>query len=144
MVNAVHALLYAKDADKARAFLRDVLGWPHVDAGDGWLIFAMPPGEIGVHPTEADGAGAGRVELYLMCEDVKKTLAALRKKGVKVVRPVADQGWGLVTAIKVPGFGDLGLYQPLHPVAHTGAAAAAAKGKAKSTAKGKAKAKRRK
>lgn len=55
MVNAVHALLYAKDAGKARAFLRDVLGWPHVDAGDGWLIFAMPPGEIGVHPTEADG-----------------------------------------------------------------------------------------
>ena len=71
-----------------------------------------------------------------MCEDVKKTIAALRKKGVKVVRPVVDQGWGLVTAIKVPGFGDLGLYQPLHPVAHTAAA--------KSKAKSKVRAKRRK
>lgn len=118
MINGIHALLYVKDARKVRAFIQDVLGWKGVDAGEGWLIFAMPPGEIAAHPAE-DGA-AGRCELYLMCDDVKREVARLKKKGVKFARPVADHGYGLVTAIKVPGMGgsgEIGLYEPRHPVA---------------------------
>jgi predicted enzyme related to lactoylglutathione lyase len=117
MVNAVHALLYAKDADKARAFFRDVLGWRHVNAGEGWLIFALPPAELGIHPVMGEDGASGQCELYLMCADVKATVAKLRAKGVKVVGGVANRGWGLVTAIQIPGAGRMGLYEPLHPVA---------------------------
>ncbi len=113
MISGVHALLYSPDADALRAFLRDVLEWPSVDAGRGWLIFAMPPAELAAHPAE----GEFRSELYLMCDDVEATMATLRAKGVEFVRPVSDQGWGLVTAIKLPGGGELGLYQPRHPTA---------------------------
>ncbi|MCC6678317.1 MAG: VOC family protein [Phycisphaerales bacterium] len=113
MVNAVHTLLYARDAEKARAFLRDILDLPCVDAGRGWLIFALPPAEIAVHPDEE---APGRCELYLMCDDVHKTVAELRAKGVEFTSPVADRGWGLVTMLAVPGFGAMGLYQPKHPV----------------------------
>ncbi len=79
----------------------------------GWLIFAMPPAELAVHPTEEEF----RCELYLMCDDLEATMAALRRKEVEFTRPVSDQGWGLVTAIKIPGGGELGLYQPRHPTA---------------------------
>jgi predicted enzyme related to lactoylglutathione lyase len=113
MISGVHALLYSADADALRAFLRDVLEWRSVDAGRGWLIFAMPPAELAAHPAE----GEFRCELYLMCDDVEATMAALRAKGVEFARPVSDQGWGLVTAIKLPGGGELGLYQPRHPTA---------------------------
>jgi len=112
MINGVHALLYAKDADQTRAFLRDVLGLPYVDAGGGWLIFALPPGELGVHPEESEV----RHELYFMCDDAAATVAELTAKGVKC-SPVKDQGWGLVTAVEVPGAGSIGLYQPKHPTA---------------------------
>ena len=114
MITGVHTLLHSRRADEMRAFFRDVLGLPHVDAGDGWLIFALPPGELAVHPTEDEG----HCELYLMCDDVHATVAMLAARGVEFVRPVTDAGWGLVTAIRMPDGGALGLYQPRHRVAH--------------------------
>ncbi len=115
MINAVHALLYAEDAEKARAFFRDVLGFPAVDAGHGWLIFALPPAELGIHPAEAPGGG--RHELHLMCDDIQRTAEELQAKGVEVAGPIQEQSFGLVTSIVVPGGGRLGLYQPRHPTA---------------------------
>ena len=113
MINGVHALIYAKDAEKVRAFFRDILGFSSVDAGGGWLIFALPPAELGIHPTE----GAEHDKFYLMCDDIAATVKELKRKGVEVTRPIEDVRWGLVTAIKVPGGADLGVYQPKHPTA---------------------------
>lgn len=112
----MHALVYSKAADEARAFFRDVLGLKYVDAGRGWLIFAAPPVELAVHPTEDDDDNEFH-QLYLMCDDVKATIEELKAKGVKSVRPVSEQPWGLETAIRMPGGGELGLYQPKHPLA---------------------------
>ena len=114
MITGVHTVLYAKDATAARSFFKDILGFPSVDAGDGWLIFALPPGELAAHPT-GEPAEDGRPELYLMCDDVHKTVADLRTKGVEFTQPVSDQGWGLITRLRVPGAGEIGLYQPKHP-----------------------------
>ena len=116
MITGVHALLYARDADAVRVFFRDVLGFTGVDAGGGWLIFALPPAELGIHPTEEQG----HAELYLMCADVTASVEELKRKGVEFTRPIRDQGWGLVTALKLPGGGELGLYQPKHPTALKG------------------------
>lgn len=113
MITGIHALLYSKDADATRALVRDVLGFSSVDAGHGWLIFALPPAELGIHPEEE--GGEGRSELYLMCDNIESTISDLRKKGVEIARPVSDQGWGRVTAIRLPGGGELGLYEPRHP-----------------------------
>ena len=113
MIGGAHVLVYADDAQAARAFLRDVLGWAHVDDGDGWLIFALPPAELGVHPTEGSERASGEVELYLMCRDVEATIAQLRKQGVECAPP-ADRGFGLLTTLEVPGLGQIGLYQPKH------------------------------
>lgn len=113
MITGVHALLYAKGAEATRAFFKNILRLPSVDAGRGWLIFALPPAEIGVHPTDGDEYH----ELHLMCDNVRKTVAQLKKKGVRFTSPIKDRGYGLVTAFKVPGGGELGLYQPKHPVA---------------------------
>jgi len=115
MITGIHALLYSKDADATRALFRDVLGFSSVDAGHGWLIFALPPAELGIHPEEE--GGEGRTELYLMCDRLDDTLSELRNKGVEIARPVSDQGWGRVTAIRLPGGGELGLYEPRHPTA---------------------------
>jgi catechol 2,3-dioxygenase-like lactoylglutathione lyase family enzyme len=112
MINGVHALIYSRDADRVRAFFRDVLGRKAVDAGDGWLIFALPPAELAVHPTD----GAGHHELYLMCEDIEQTIKELDEKGVRC-SPVEDQGWGLVTSLPLPGGDELGLYEPRHDTA---------------------------
>lgn len=112
MINGVHALIYAKDAEKARAFLRDVLGFRAVDAGHGWLIFALPPAELGVHPAE----GEEHHELYFMCDDVRKTMEELKSKGVECA-PVTNAGFGAVTSFEIPGGGKVGLYQPRHPTA---------------------------
>ncbi len=98
MITGLHAIVFSPEAEKVRAFFRDVVGLTSVDAGGGWLIFAMPPAELAVHPAD----GAGRHELYLMCDDIHATLAELRGKGVQVVRDVADQGWGRLAAIALP------------------------------------------
>ncbi len=111
MITGVHAIQFTPDADALRAFLRDTLGLRSVDAGGGWLIFALPPAELAAHP--ADEAGT---QLYLMCDDIEATTAELREKGVELTRPVSDEGWGLVTAIALPGGGEIGLYEPRHPV----------------------------
>ena len=111
-VGAVHAIVYSRDAEATRAFFRDVLELDSVDAGGGWLIFALPPAELGVHPTD----GEPRHELYLMCDDVDATVAELRGKGVELARPVSDEGFGRVGYLDVPGIGALGLYEPRHPV----------------------------
>ncbi len=115
MITGIHALLYSKDADATRALFRDVLGFSSVEAGHGWLIFALPPAELGIHPA-AEG-GESRAELYVMCDDIDSTVSDLRNKGVEIVRAVSDQGWGRVTAIRLPGGGELGLYEPRHPTA---------------------------
>ena len=111
MITGAHVIVYSRDADADRAFFRDVLECPHVDAGGGWLIFKLPPGEVAVHPSE----GASH-ELYLMCDDVNTTVEQLAGKGVSC-GPVSDQGWGLLTSIRLPGGGQLGLYEPRHPKA---------------------------
>ena len=109
MITGAHTVLYSQDADALRAFFHDVLGFPSVDAGHGWLIFGLPPAELAAHPGEAS-----RSELYLMCDDLEATMADLRAKGVEL-GPVSDQGWGRVTTIALPGGGELGLYEPRHP-----------------------------
>ena len=111
MITGVHAIVFSPQADKVRAFFGDVLGLSSVDAGGGWPIFALPPAELAVHPAE----GNGHHELYLMCDDIHATLAELRDKGVQVAREVSDQGWGLLAAIRLPGGGELPIYEPRHP-----------------------------
>jgi catechol 2,3-dioxygenase-like lactoylglutathione lyase family enzyme len=117
VIAGVHTLLYAHDAEAARAFFRDVLELDFLDGGDGWLYFVLPPAELACHPGPGLAAGReeGRAEVYLMCEDVERTRRALEAKGVEFVDPVTDEGWGLLTRLNVPGFGELGLYEPRHP-----------------------------
>lgn len=111
MITGVHAIVFSPAADKVRAFFADVLGMSSVDAGGGWLIFALPPAELAVHPAD----GTDRHELYLMCDNIEDTLAELRAKGVEVARDVSDQGWGLLAALRLPDGGELPVYQPRHP-----------------------------
>jgi len=111
MITGAHTILYSNAAEEVRAFFRDVLEFPAVDAGGGWLIFAMPPAELAVHPTD----GPDKHELYLMCDGIEATMAELNDKGV-ACSPVSDQGWGLLTSITLPGGSQLGLYQPKHPI----------------------------
>jgi catechol 2,3-dioxygenase-like lactoylglutathione lyase family enzyme len=113
VIRGAHTILYSTDAEADRAFLRDVLGLSHVDAGGGWLIFRLPPGEVAVHPADSSGA----VELYLVCDDVAETVAELTGRGVVFDGPVSDQGWGLLTTLRLPGGGRLGLYEARHPTA---------------------------
>ena len=114
MITGAHVLIYSPVADEVRAFLADVVGFPSVDAGGGWPIFALPPAELAVHPAD----GATTTELYLMCDDIEATLDALRAKGAHVTGPVTDEGWGLRTALRLPGGAELGLYEPRHRTAH--------------------------
>jgi hypothetical protein len=111
VISGVHAVIFTKDAEGLRAFFRDVLEFSSVDAGGGWLIFALPPAELAAHPTDE----VGHHELYLMCDDVAATVDELSSKGVEFSGPVTDEGFGLMTAIKLPGGGELGLYEPRHP-----------------------------
>ena len=116
MIAGVHTILYAHDAVAARAFFRDVLELECLDEGDGWLYFVLPPGELACHPGPGVIAGReqGRTELFLMCTDVAATRRELEAKGVEFVAPVTDEGYGLMTRLRVPGFGELGLYEPRH------------------------------
>jgi len=116
MITGAHAIIYTEQAEEVRAFIGDVLGFDSVDAGDGWLIFALPPAELAVHPTE----GPSHHELYLMCDDINATVADLKAKGVEFSQPISDQGWGLLTAVRLPGGAELGIYEPRHPVAARG------------------------
>jgi hypothetical protein len=110
-VVGAHAVIHTSDPDGVRALLRDAIGLPFVDAGGGWLIFALPPAEIAAHP----GEGPAHTELYLMCDDIHATIADLHEKGVETTGEVAEERWGLVTALTLPGGGSLGLYEPRHP-----------------------------
>jgi predicted enzyme related to lactoylglutathione lyase len=111
VITGAHAIVFSPDAAKVRAFFKDVLQLPSVDAGGGWLIFALPPAELAVHPTEGDA----HHELYLMCADIQATLAELRGKGVEVAKDVTNQGWGLVAAIRLPDGSEFPIYEPRHP-----------------------------
>jgi len=112
MISGAHVIIYTTNAEAERAFFRDVLGFPSVDAGGGWLIFALPPAEIAFHPAEENG----KHEVYLTCDDVSATVQNLERQKVKC-DPVADLGWGLLTHLSLPGGGKLGLYQPKHQMA---------------------------
>jgi catechol 2,3-dioxygenase-like lactoylglutathione lyase family enzyme len=115
MITSMHSIIYASDADATRAFLRDVIGLPYVDAHDGWLIFQQPPSELAVHPEDES---TGRHELFLMCDDIETTMAELAAKGVQFTGPVRAASFGLLTSIQIPGSGQIGLYQPRHPTAY--------------------------
>jgi len=112
MIFGAHLVVHSNDAEADRAFFRDVLGFPSVDAGHGWLIFALPPGEAAFHPTEADP----RHEIYLMCDDLHAEIAALSEKGVHCSK-VEEARWGSITRFRLPGGSEVGLYQPKHPTA---------------------------
>lgn len=114
MILGAHVIVYSKDAESDRAFLRDVIGFTAVDAGRGWLIFELPPAELAVHPDETNG----KHELYFLCTDVNEEIAQLTAKGV-TCSPVHEERWGSLTKILLPGGGEIGLYQPKHPTAIT-------------------------
>jgi predicted enzyme related to lactoylglutathione lyase len=111
VITGIHAIVFSPEAVKVRAFFKDVLGLSSVDAGGGWLIFALPPAELAVHPADGDG----HHELYLMCDDIQATLAELRGKGIEVAQDVTDQGWGLLAAIRLPDGSQFPIYEPRHP-----------------------------
>lgn len=117
-VTGVHALLYTSEPDALRAVLRDVFGWRHVDDGDGWLIFALPPAELGVHPAEGPTFESGvRHELSLMCDDITATIQDLRSKGIEVRGEPEEESYGITTTIVLPGGVELILYEPRHETA---------------------------
>jgi catechol 2,3-dioxygenase-like lactoylglutathione lyase family enzyme len=123
VINGFHTIIYAEDAGKARDFFRDVLQFPYVDAHEGWLIFKLPPAELGIHPAgdpgvPGSGAPSGHHELYLMCENVEETVAALTAKGVEFTTGIENQGFGMLVRLRVPGAGEIGLYQPRHQTAY--------------------------
>src|SRR3981081_3139471 len=107
----MHAIVFSPEAEKVRAFFGDVLGLSSVDAGGGWLIFALPPAELAVPPADGDA----RPELYLRCDSIDATLGEWRDKGVEVAQDVTDQGWGLLAAIRLPDGSEFPLYEPRHP-----------------------------
>jgi catechol 2,3-dioxygenase-like lactoylglutathione lyase family enzyme len=125
LISGAHVMIFSRDADADRAFVKDVLGLDSVDSGGGWLIFALPPSEVAIHPTEE----RDHHELYLLCDDIEATATELERKGVALKRPFDEARWGRVTEITLPGGGRIGLYQPKHPLAH-------AKTGARSTATG--------
>ncbi len=112
MISGAHVIVYSKNAEADRAFFHDVLGFKSVDAGHGWLIFALPPAEVALHPSDEDGVH----ELYLMCDDLKAEMASLTAMNV-ACSEVQKTGWGSITKIRLPGGGEVGLYQPKHPTA---------------------------
>jgi predicted enzyme related to lactoylglutathione lyase len=114
-----HVLLYTAEPDALRATLRDAFGWTHVDAGGGWLIFALPPAELGVHPAEGPTSESRvRHQFSLMCDDIHATIRELREKGVEVKGEPEDQGFGITVMLGLPGGVEVMLYEPRHPVAY--------------------------
>jgi catechol 2,3-dioxygenase-like lactoylglutathione lyase family enzyme len=112
MINGAHTIVYSQDADADRAFFRDVLGFPAVDAGGGWLLFALPPSELAVHPAEGPSH-----ELFFLCDDLAETMAELKVQGVALA-DITQERWGVLTYLTLPGGGRVGLYEPRHPRAH--------------------------
>lgn len=112
MISGAHVIVYSTDPEADRAFFRDVLGLASVDAGHGWLIFSLPPAEAAFHPSDENG----RHEIYFMCDDLKAEMASLAKKGVQCSE-VHQERWGSITKMRLPGGGEIGLYQPKHPTA---------------------------
>lgn len=112
MIFGSHVVIYSKDADADRTFLRDVLDLKSVDAGHGWLIFALPPAETAIHPAEENGTH----ELYFLCDDLKGEIASLAKKNV-ACSAIQEARWGSITKMRLPGGGQIGIYQPKHPLA---------------------------
>ena len=112
MISGVHAIIFSREPQEVRDFLGDVLGFPSVDAGGGWPIFALPPAELAAHPTDA----AGHHRLYLMCDDIHATVAELEAKGVEFTRPISSERFGLLTSLRLPGGDELDLYEPRHPL----------------------------
>jgi predicted enzyme related to lactoylglutathione lyase len=126
MITSIHTLIYSDDAPATRAFLRDVLEWPYVEHGEsgpGWLIFKTGPSELGVHPTSSTFEGESyssprHHSISLMCDDIETTIAELEAKGAEFTGGINDEGFGLITMLKVPGADDILLYQPQHPLAY--------------------------
>jgi hypothetical protein len=117
-ITGAHVLLYSSEPETLRALLRDVFKWKHVDAGEGWLIFALPPAELGVHPTEGPTSDSGvRHQFSLMCDDINRTVADLRSKGVDVAGEPKNEGWGITVMLRLPGGPEVMLYEPRHAVA---------------------------
>jgi len=110
VINGSHVILFSADPEADRAFFADVLGQPHVDAGGGWLIFRLPPAEVAMHPAEQPGH-----ELYFMCDELDSTIRDLRSRGVEFTQEVTDERWGRVSRIRLPGGGEIGIYEPRHP-----------------------------
>jgi hypothetical protein len=111
-VTGFHALVYTSEPDAVRAIFRDVFGFHHVDAGDGWLIFRLPPAELGIHPAERP-----KHEISLMCEDLEATMAELRTKGIDFAGEPQDEGYGITVMMRLPGGAEMQLYEPRHPTA---------------------------
>ena len=109
MIVGAHAIIYTKDAEADRAFLRDVIGLSGVDVGGGWLIFALPPSEVALHPSDRNDVH----ELYLMCDDVDAFIGEMSAKNVRC-STIKEERWGRLTEVALPGGGKLGVYQPLH------------------------------
>ena len=119
-VVGAHVLLYSPEPEALRAMLRDAFGWKHVDAGEGWLIFALPPAELGVHPAEGPTYESGvRHQFSLMCDDIEPTVRELRAKGVEVKGEPEDEGYGITVMLGLPGGVEVQLYEPRYPVAIT-------------------------
>jgi catechol 2,3-dioxygenase-like lactoylglutathione lyase family enzyme len=113
VITGSHVILFSRDPAADRAFFRDVLDWPYVDAGHDWLIFRLPPAELAVHPSD----GPTGHELYLMCDDLEATVAELGARGVQLTADVTDERWGRLTRFRLPGGSEVGLYEPRHPTA---------------------------
>lgn len=115
MIGGAHAIIFCTDPVRAREFFRDVLGFDAVDAGDGWLIFKLPPAELAMHAGSVEDGHESRHELYLMCHDLDQTIAELEARGVEFVGEISVQRWGRLARFRVPGAGEIGLYEPAHP-----------------------------
>jgi catechol 2,3-dioxygenase-like lactoylglutathione lyase family enzyme len=111
VINGSHVVLFSRDPEADRTFFADVLGQPNVDAGGGWLIFKLPPAEVAMHPSE----GPPGHELFFMCDDVEATMQELHAKGVEFTEDLTEERWGRLTRFRLPGGGDIGLYEPRHP-----------------------------
>lgn len=114
MIRGVHTMFYSSEPAKLREFIRDKLGFPATDVGEGWLIFGLPEADMGCHPTEADGPPSGTAHISFYCDDIRKTVAEMKGNGVEFTDDVRDMGYGLVTHFRMPGDFAVQLYQPLY------------------------------